>query len=120
MWYVDDHQSRATSFNDRDLSLRFASPCPPSVFRFTNYSQRSAVTLDQTTLASSVILGIRYDFSTRAWDALTTSIREGTHLTTNEYVSISFFDEDLTVSEISWTGIIGSSFLSVNDGFFSW
>ena len=47
-------------------------------------------------------------FSTRARDAVTTSIREGTHLATNEYVSILSFDENiLTVSEIPLTDIIG-------------
>ena len=50
-------------------------------------------------------------------DTLKISIRQGAHLTTNEYV---FFDENiLTDSEISLTDIIGSSFLTVNSGFFS-
>ena len=53
----------------------------------------------------------------RARDVLRTSIREGTHLTANEYVAILFFDGNvLTVSEIFWTDIIGSSFLSVGGG----
>ena len=51
----------------------------------------------------------------RARDVLRTSIREGTHLTANEYVAILFFDGNvLTVSEIFWTDIIGSSFLSLS------
>jgi len=53
-----------------------------------------------------------------ARDVLTTSIREGTHLTPNEYVSPLFFDENvLTASEISWTDIIGPSFLAVGGRF---
>ena len=48
---------------------------------------------------------------------LTTSIREGAHLTTDEYV---FFDENiLTASDIFLTDLIGSSFLAVGRDFSS-
>ena len=78
----------------------------------TGYSQYSVQFIDKTTLGSSAILGIRYDFPTRDPDALTTFIRQGAHLTTNEYASTLFFEENvLTVSGISLAGSIGSSFL---------
>ena len=57
-----------------------------------------------------------------AWSggALTTFIREGTHLTTDEYVSALSFDKNiLTASEISLIDIIGLSFLAVGGGFSS-
>ena len=55
-------------------------------------------------------------------DALTGTafIREGTHLTIDEYVSKIFSEERiLTVNEISLKDIIGSSFLAGGSGFSS-
>ena len=59
-------------------------------------------------------------FSTHDRDPLTTCIREGAHLTTDEYVSTLFFEvKGIRVREISLTDLIGSSFLSVGGGFSS-
>ena len=85
----------------------------------TSYSQYSVQFMDKTTLGSAAVLGIRYDFFFVARsDVLTASTREGTHLTTNEYVStLSFEGKVLTVSEIALTDLIGSSFLAVSSCF---
>ena len=77
--------------------------------------------MDKTTLGSSAVLGIRWDFF-NAWPGYAYNfIRQGTHLTTDEYVSTLFFEKTVltTVGGISLTDIIGSSFLAVGGGFSS-